>query len=69
MATSRARVTATLLLAGTITTMGLLLLPVGIVSVWAANFFGTSGPDTIAGTDNDDTIFGLEGNDKLSGKG
>jgi Ca2+-binding RTX toxin-like protein len=39
------------------------------VSVWAANLFGTSGPDTIVGTDEDDTIFGLEGNDNLSGKG
>jgi Ca2+-binding RTX toxin-like protein len=67
MMTSSARVTATLLLAGTITT-GLLLLPVGIVNVWAANFFGTSGPDTIDGTDDDDTIFGREGNDNLSGK-
>jgi serralysin len=67
MTTSKALVTATLLLAGTITTG--LLLPVGIVNVWAANFFGTSGPDTIAGSDNDDTIFGRESNDKLSGKG
>jgi Ca2+-binding RTX toxin-like protein len=39
---------------------------VGIVSVWAANLFGTSGPDTLVGTDDDDNIYGLGGNDKIT---
>jgi serralysin len=39
---------------------------VGVVSVWAANLFGTSGPDTIVGTDEDDNIFGLGGNDRIN---
>jgi Ca2+-binding RTX toxin-like protein len=54
----------------TVTTSLLLSSPVvGVVKVWADNFFGTSGPDTIVGTDNDDKIFGREGNDNLSGEG
>jgi Ca2+-binding RTX toxin-like protein len=38
----------------------------GIVSVWAASLFGTSGPDTIVGTDNDDNIYGLGGSDRIN---
>src|SRR5215210_8178612 len=54
----------------TVTTSLLLSSPVvGVVKVWADNFFGTSGPDTLVGTDNDDKIFGREGNDNLSGEG
>ena len=54
----------------TVTTSLLLSSPVvGVVKVWADNFFGTSGPDTLVGTDNDDKIFGGEGNDNLSGEG
>jgi hypothetical protein len=46
-------------LAITVTTVLLLSVPaLGFVSVWAANFVGTSGPDTIGGTDDDDKIFG-----------
>lgn len=37
----------------------------GVVSIWAANLFGTSGPDTLVGTDNDDNIYGLGGNDRI----
>ena len=41
----------------TVTTSLLLSSPVvGVVKVWADNFFGTSGPDTLVGTDNDDKI-------------
>jgi len=40
-----------------------------LISVWADNFFGTSGPDTIVGTDNNDKIFGRAGNDNLRGEG
>ncbi len=40
-----------------------------ITSVWADNFFGTSGADTIDGTDDDDNIFGEPGDDDLSGEG
>jgi Ca2+-binding RTX toxin-like protein len=49
----------------------LLMIPtiVGTVNVWADNFFGTSGPDTITGTNNDDNIFGQGGNDNLRGRG
>jgi Ca2+-binding RTX toxin-like protein len=49
----------------------LLMIPaiVGTVNVWADNFFGTSGPDTITGTNNDDNIFGRGGNDNLLGRG
>jgi Ca2+-binding RTX toxin-like protein len=48
----------------------LLSLPaLGFVSVWADNFFGTSGPDTIVGTDDDDKIFGKKGSDNVNGKG
>jgi Ca2+-binding RTX toxin-like protein len=39
---------------------------VGVISVWADNFFGTPGPDTLDGTDGDDNIFGLGGNDRIS---
>ncbi len=39
------------------------------VGVYAANFIGTSGPDTIVGTDNNDNIYGLAGNNNLNGKG
>jgi Ca2+-binding RTX toxin-like protein len=42
---------------------------VGVVSVWADNFFGTSGPDTLIGTENDDKIFGRAGSDNLRGEG
>ena len=57
-------------LAITLTTLLMLSLPaLGVVSVWADNFFGTSGPDTIVGTENDDKTFGREGNDNLSGEG
>jgi Ca2+-binding RTX toxin-like protein len=57
-------------LALTVTTVLLLSLPaLGVVSVWAANFVGTSGPDTIVGTDDDDKIFGKNGNDILRGEG
>lgn len=38
----------------------------GIVSVWAANLIGTSGPDTLEGTDEDDHIDGRGGNDIIS---
>jgi hypothetical protein len=35
----------------TVTTVILLSSPiVGVITVWADNFFGTSGPDTIVGT-------------------
>ncbi len=57
---------------GALTIIIITLLPlpqVGLVSVWAENFFGTSGPDTIVGTDDDDNIFGRGGNDNLSGEG
>ena len=39
--------------AGIVTTVLLLLSSplVGVMSVWAANFVGTSGPDTLVGTD------------------
>jgi Ca2+-binding RTX toxin-like protein len=40
-----------------------------ITTVWADDFFGTSGADTIDGTDNDDNIFGEQGDDNLSGEG
>jgi Ca2+-binding RTX toxin-like protein len=54
----------------TVITSLLLSSPVvGVVSVWADNFFGTSGLDTIVGTDNDDKIFGRAGNDNLRGEG
>jgi hypothetical protein len=57
----------------TTTTLLLLLLSssplVGAVNVWAEDFFGTSGPDTIVGTENDDKIFGRAGNDNLRGEG
>jgi Ca2+-binding RTX toxin-like protein len=54
----------------TVATMILLSSPlVGVVSVWADNFFGTSGPNTIVGTEDDDKIFGREGNDNLRGEG
>src|SRR5919107_4065547 len=45
------------------------IMPSAITTVWADNFFGTSGPDTIDGTDHDDNIFGKEGNDDLNGEG
>lgn len=38
----------------------------GMVSVYAANLVGTSGPDTLTGTNNDDNIFGLAGNDRIT---
>jgi Ca2+-binding RTX toxin-like protein len=41
----------------------------GLVSVWADNFFGTSGPDSIVGTNKNDKIFGRAGNDNLRGEG
>ncbi len=54
----------------TVTTLLLLSSPVAnVVSVWAEDFFGTSGPDNIVGTDEDDNIFGRGGNDDLSGEG
>jgi Ca2+-binding RTX toxin-like protein len=57
-------------LAITVTTLLMLSLPaLGVVNVWAANFVGTSGSDTIVGTDNDDKIFGKKGNDNLRGEG
>src|SRR5215204_5485505 len=57
-------------LAITVTTLLMLSLPaLGVVNVWAANFVGTSGPDTIVGTDDDDKIFGKKGNDNLRGEG
>src|SRR5215208_4750173 len=57
-------------LAITVTMVLLLSLPaLGVVNVWAANFVGTSGPDTIVGTDDDDKIFGKKGNDNLRGEG
>src|SRR5215212_7400272 len=53
----------------TVTTIILLSSPVlGVVSVWADTFVGTSGPDTIVGTDDDDKIFGKKGNDNLRGE-
>jgi len=53
-----------------VTTSLLLSSPVvGVGKVWAENFFGTSGPDTIVGTDDDDKIFGKKGNDNLRGEG
>ena len=56
---------------GMVTTVLLLLSSplVGVMSVWAANFVGTSGPDTLVGTDEDDDISGRGGNDNLSGEG
>ncbi len=39
---------------------------VGVISVWADNFFGTPGPDILDGTEGDDNIFGLGGNDRIS---
>src|SRR5215216_7682636 len=57
-------------LAITVITLLMLSLPaLGVVNVWAANFVGTSGPDTIVGTDDDDKIFGKKGNDNLRGEG
>src|SRR5215207_5068171 len=57
-------------LAITVTMVLLLSVPaLGVVKVWADNFFGTSGPDTLVGTDDDDKIFGREGNDNLRGEG
>jgi Ca2+-binding RTX toxin-like protein len=54
----------------TITTSLLLSSPVvSVGKVWADNFFGASGPDTLVDTDDDDKIFGWEGNDNLSGEG
>ena len=52
-----------LVLVGTIVS---LLLPLGIVSVWAANLIGTPGSDTIVGSNSDDNILGMEGNDKIT---
>ena len=53
-----------------VATLLMLSSPVlGVVSVWAENFFGTSGPDTLIGTENDDKIFGRAGNDNLHGEG
>src|SRR5215216_5991981 len=52
-----------------ITSVVILTITAGIVNVWADNFFGTSGPDTLVGTDNDDNIFGEQGSDNLSGEG
>ncbi len=48
--------------------MTLLLLPVGWVSVSAANLFGTPEADTIVGSNDEDNIFGQEGNDNLRGE-
>jgi Ca2+-binding RTX toxin-like protein len=39
---------------------------VGVINVWADNFFGTPRSDTLDGTDGDDNIFGLGGNDRIS---
>jgi Ca2+-binding RTX toxin-like protein len=60
-------VTKTAVIIGT-AAITLLLLPLGIANVWAANYFGTPGADTIVGTPGDDNIFGQEGNDNLSGQ-
>ena len=46
--------------------IALTITTTGNVSVWAANLFGTSGPDTLVGTNNDDSIYGLGGNDRIS---
>ncbi len=63
-------ITSTIALLLTVTTLLLLSSPVvAVVNVWADDFFGTSGPDTIDGTDEDDNIFGKEGNHDLRGEG
>jgi Ca2+-binding RTX toxin-like protein len=56
----------------TSTTTAVLLLIIAltattsVISVWAANLIGTSGPDTLEGTDDDDFIDGRGGNDIIS---
>jgi hypothetical protein len=37
----------------------------GVVSVLAANLFGTPRPDTLVSTNNDDNIYEQEGNDRI----
>lgn len=58
---------------GLVITLAIMILlsspAVGVVNVWADNFFGTSAADTIVGTENDDRIFGRAGNDNLHGEG
>ena len=49
----------TILLVGTTTA--------GVITVWAADFIGTPGPENIDGTADDDFIRGLGGNDTLNG--
>ena len=67
-ATNPIRTTALAITA--VTTVLLLSLPaLGVLTVWAANFVGTSGRDTIVGTDDGDKIFGKKGNDNLRGEG
>ena len=69
-AKTKSPITTVSALAITVTTLLMLSLPaLGVVNVWAANFVGTSGPDTIVGTDDDDKIFGKKGNDNLRGEG
>jgi Ca2+-binding RTX toxin-like protein len=59
---------STALIAGTITTLLLLVPTLSIVGVWADNVFGTRRADTLVGTNNDDNIFGQQGDDSLSGE-
>jgi hypothetical protein len=52
---TRNTITTTIALLITVTTLLLLSSQVvGVVNVWADNFFSTSGPDTIDGTDDAD---------------
>ena len=60
--------TKTLVLAGTTMMLFLLLLmPVGLLTVWAETFVGTNDDDSIDGTNEDDLIKGLGGDDELNG--
>src|SRR5919112_137066 len=62
--TKNSKTTVTALVV-TVALMILLSSPVvGVVNVWADNFFGTSGPDTIVGTEDDD-IRGGSGDDRI----
>ena len=54
------------MLAGT-TTIGLMLLPVGLLTVWAETFMGSNEDDPIDGTNEDDVVKGLGGDDQLNG--
>jgi Ca2+-binding RTX toxin-like protein len=50
--------------------LGLLIITLittsGVLTAWASDLIGTSGPDTLVGTDYDDNIFGLGGNDAIT---